>query len=81
MLVYEDLDERFFVGVERSRSGEWIVIESGSKITSEVHLLRADDPKARRQSSVRASTGSSTRSVTGAINSSWSPTSTPRTSG
>ena len=44
VLVYEDRDERFFVGVERSRSGEWVIIESDSKISGEAHVLRADDP-------------------------------------
>jgi oligopeptidase B len=46
VLVYEDLDERFFVGVDRSRSGEWILIHSDSKISAEAHLVRADDPTA-----------------------------------
>ncbi|MGH8861634.1 MAG: S9 family peptidase, partial [Jatrophihabitantaceae bacterium] len=44
VLVYEDSDERFFVSVERTRSGNWIVIRSGSHISAEVHLVRADDP-------------------------------------
>ncbi|MCU1501424.1 MAG: Protease [Ilumatobacteraceae bacterium] len=46
VLVYEDPDERFFVGVGRTRSGEWIVIESGSKLSSEAHLVPAGDPTA-----------------------------------
>jgi oligopeptidase B len=40
VLVYEDLD------VDRTRSGEWIVIESGSKLSAEAHLLPAGDPTA-----------------------------------
>jgi oligopeptidase B len=43
--VYEDLDERFFVGVELTRSEEWILVESISKISSEVHLLPAHRPE------------------------------------
>ena len=45
-LVYEDPDERFYVSVELTRSGEWIVIESASKLSSEVRLVPAADPLA-----------------------------------
>lgn len=45
-LIYEDLDERFFVGLSKSRSGKFISIELESKITSEVHVLNADNPYA-----------------------------------
>lgn len=44
VLVLEEPDERFFLHVETSRSGRWIVLAAGSAITSEVHLLPADDP-------------------------------------
>jgi oligopeptidase B len=44
VLVVEDLDERFFVSVDLTRSGEWIVIESESKLSSEVMLIPAADP-------------------------------------
>jgi oligopeptidase B len=43
-LVFEDLDERFFVSVDLTRSGDWIVIESGSKLSSEVALIPAAQP-------------------------------------
>jgi len=43
-LVVEDLDERFFVSVDLSRSGEWIVIESSSKLSSEVMIIPAHEP-------------------------------------
>ncbi len=43
-LVLQEDDERFFVHVETSRSGRWIVLAADSAITSEVHLLPADDP-------------------------------------
>jgi oligopeptidase B len=46
VLVYEDHDERFFVGVDRSRSGAWILIHSDSKVSAEAHLVPADDPTA-----------------------------------
>jgi oligopeptidase B len=42
--VYVDHDERFFVGVGLTRSQQWIVIQSGSKLSSESWLLRADQP-------------------------------------
>ncbi|MDG2291578.1 MAG: S9 family peptidase [Phycisphaerales bacterium] len=43
-LVYHDPDGRFFVGVERTRSGAWLLIGCGSQITSEYQALAADDP-------------------------------------
>lgn len=46
VLVYEDLDERFYVGVGRTRSGDWIVIESDSITSSEAMVIPADDPAA-----------------------------------
>ena len=45
-LVYEEEDERFYVYVDLSRSGEWIVIETASKVSSEVRLIPAADPSA-----------------------------------
>ena len=45
-LVYEDPDERFFVGVGLSLSEEWVHIASASKVTSEEHLIPAGDPNA-----------------------------------
>ena len=44
VLVYEDLDERFFVGVGLSLTEAWVHITSGSKVTSEEHLIPAADP-------------------------------------
>jgi len=41
--VYRDDDERFFVGIGTTRSGDWIIVHSGSKLSSEVALIRADD--------------------------------------
>ena len=43
-LVFEDTDERFFVGVESTRSGQWIVVEAESKQSSESWLIPASDP-------------------------------------
>lgn len=44
--VFVDHDERFFVGVGATRSTEWIVIHSGSKLSSECWLIAAGDPTA-----------------------------------
>jgi oligopeptidase B len=43
-LVYEETDERFGVGVGRTRSREWIVMTSSSHTASEVRVLRAAEP-------------------------------------
>jgi oligopeptidase B len=45
-LVYEERDERFYVDVERSRSGELITFGSYSHTASEISFLRADAPAA-----------------------------------
>lgn len=45
-LVFEEADERFYVYVDLSRSGDWIVIETASKVSSEVRLVSAKDPTA-----------------------------------
>ena len=46
VLIYEEADERFFVGVAGTRSGRYLLIVSDSKITSEIHFLDADHPNA-----------------------------------
>jgi oligopeptidase B len=46
VLVHEETDERFWLGVGRVRSRQHLVIGAGSKITSEVWLLDAHDPSA-----------------------------------
>jgi oligopeptidase B len=45
-LVYEEADERFWVGVELTRSEKFILIEARSKVTSEVRVIAADDATA-----------------------------------
>ncbi|WP_245885828.1 S9 family peptidase [Xylanimonas oleitrophica] len=44
-LVLEEPDERFWVGVGLDRTQRYVVIEMASKLTSEVHLVRADAPE------------------------------------
>jgi oligopeptidase B len=43
-LLYEEKDERFGVGVGRSRSDAFLFLEIGSLTTSEIHYLPADQP-------------------------------------
>jgi oligopeptidase B len=45
-IVYEETDERFWVGVELTRSQRFIQIDAHSSVTSEVRLVPADDPTA-----------------------------------
>lgn len=44
VVVFEETDERFWVGVGVSRSQRFVQIDVGSKITSETWLIDADDP-------------------------------------
>ena len=81
VLVVEEPDERFFLGVSLTRSEQWIVLTAESNTTSEVSVVPAGRPDGRARA--RAGPGratSSTPSTTGATASSSSPTSTPPTS-
>lgn len=40
-LVFEESDERFFVGIGSTRSGKWITIETSSKTSSETWIIDA----------------------------------------
>jgi len=42
--VFHEPDERYWIGVSLTRSRRFLEIGVGSKITSEAHLLPADDP-------------------------------------
>ncbi len=44
--VYHEPDERFWLGVGRSRSDKYVMIAAGSSITSEMFYADAGDPKA-----------------------------------
>ena len=44
VLVHEESDERFFVGVGSSRDDRLVIVAIGSKTTSEFRLLDAEDP-------------------------------------
>ena len=45
-LVYEEKDELYDLDAERSRSGEWIFVNSDSKTTNEQRIIASNDPKA-----------------------------------
>ncbi|MFD1325352.1 S9 family peptidase [Micromonospora sonneratiae] len=44
VIVYEETDERFWVGVELTRSEKFILIDIHSKVTSEVRVIPAGNP-------------------------------------
>ncbi len=44
--VFEEADERFRVGVERTRNRSYILVQSDSHTTSEIRLVSATDPTA-----------------------------------
>ena len=45
VLVFEELDERYFVGIGRTSSEEYLVISVGSKVTTELRFVSADRPR------------------------------------
>lgn len=44
VVVLEEKDDRFFLGVSKTRDDQYLKVDLGSKVTSEVHLLAADRP-------------------------------------
>lgn len=44
VLVYQESDEAFSLGVGKTRSRAYIILELGSQITSEIHYLDANTP-------------------------------------
>ncbi|MGW5359702.1 S9 family peptidase [Actinopolymorpha pittospori] len=45
VLLFTEEDESFYLGVGRTRSREWLVLGLHATESSEVHVLRADDPE------------------------------------
>jgi oligopeptidase B len=43
-LMFQEDDERFHVGVGNSRTEDYVTIGASSTLTTEIHLLRSDDP-------------------------------------
>jgi oligopeptidase B len=48
-LIFEEIDERFRIEIERTRSGSFIILTSASHTTSEVRFLPANQPAAEFQ--------------------------------
>ncbi len=46
VLVYEEPDEHFYLGLARTKDDRFIVCGLESKMTTEVHVLSADEPEA-----------------------------------
>ncbi|MGJ3509535.1 S9 family peptidase [Enemella sp. A6] len=46
VVVFTEPDDKFWVSVGNSRDGDWVVIDSSSKISSEVHLVPTAEPEA-----------------------------------
>ena len=44
-LVYHEEDEAFYLGISSSRSKKMLYIHAGSAVTSDVRILKSDDPK------------------------------------
>ena len=63
-MVFHEPDERFWVGVGRTRSNRFVIIDAGSSITTEVRFADATDPAAEFPRSCRAARASSTPSST-----------------
>lgn len=42
-LVWEEPDERYFMGVQRSRNGQFVFLKCSSKMTSEIRYIHTDD--------------------------------------
>ena len=45
VMVFEEPDERFHLGVGRTKDGAFVVVELQSKLTSESHVIPADRPE------------------------------------
>ena len=61
VLVIEEPDDHFYLGVGRTKDDRYVLCGLDSKVTSEVRILDADDPDGRRSpSSSPAGTASST---------------------
>ena len=44
VVVYTETDPSFYIGVYRSRSGEYLIIYNSSTISSDYHILPSDNP-------------------------------------
>jgi oligopeptidase B len=44
VLVFEELDERFWLGIGRTRTDRFVAIHAGTKLVDEWHLIDAEEP-------------------------------------
>lgn len=49
VLVHQEDDDRFYLGVHLTKSERYVLLSLSSKVTSEVHYLAADDPTGQFQ--------------------------------
>jgi len=47
VLVHEETDDAFYTGLETTKDGRYLLIESSSTVTTETRYARADDPELR----------------------------------
>ncbi|WP_216380456.1 S9 family peptidase [Arcanobacterium phocae] len=45
VLLYQEDDELFWAGIDQSRDGEWLIVQSESKLTADVRLFSTRDPE------------------------------------
>jgi oligopeptidase B len=43
-VIYEEQDESFFVGIDKTTSDAYLIISTGDHVTSEIRYVSADDP-------------------------------------
>jgi oligopeptidase B len=56
-VLYEEADESFFVGVDKTTSNDYLIISAGDHVTSKVFYLSAHDPQAELRSFADRRTG------------------------
>ncbi len=47
VMVYQEKDNSFYTGVQRSKSGEYIIIYNSSTVVSDYHILKANNPNGK----------------------------------
>jgi oligopeptidase B len=47
VLIYQEDDDRYFLGASKSKDDAYVYLELGSKITSEIHVLDANQPNGK----------------------------------
>ena len=47
VVVYHEEDTSFYIGVERSKSGKYLIISNSSTLVDDYHILSTDDPNGK----------------------------------